>query len=287
MRRLLPLLLVPILALAACGDDGEDVSTRPDGDDPTDPTDPTDPAGPGAPADGDATLVVSVEVVGAFTTPEAGFRQLPTQVVYEDGTTASQGAVMAIYPGPAVLPVVRGELAEADVARVREAAVEAGLTGEDLDVGEPPVADAGTTRITVVVDGTEHVTEVPSLGFDEVGPGVDEDQAEARGRVRTFLDELDRLVVGAETSDWLAVDRYRVMALEPLEGDELDVEPNRLDWPLEQAPAMGECTAVTGEDAVALEGVLDRATEITVWTGPDGETFRAAVRPVLPHEPDC
>jgi hypothetical protein len=283
MRRLLPLLLVPILAFAACGDDGEDVTTRPDGDDPTDPTDPADPAAPGG---ADGALVVSVEVVGAFTTPEAGFRQLPTQVVYEDGTTASQGAVMAIYPGPAVLPVVRGELTEAEVARVREAAVEAGLTG-DLDVGEPPVADAGTTRITVVVDGTGHVTEVPSLGFDEVGPGVDEDQAEARGRVQSFLDELDRLFVGAETSDWLAVDRYRVMALEPLEGDELDVEPNRLDWPLDEAPAMGECTPVTGEDATTLEGVLDRATEITVWTGPGGEVFRAAVRPVLPHEPDC
>lgn len=288
MRRLLALLALPILVLAACGNDDEGVRTQPgdtDGTDATggDATPPPDGPEPGGGPDG---LVLSIELAGGFTTPEMTFRQTPMTVVYDDGSTVTQGAVMAIYPGPAVLPLVAGRVGDDDLARIVELAEEAGLLGGQPDLGSPPVADVPDTRITVVAGGEAHTTVVPAQGFDDAGPGVSDEQAEARARIARFLAEVSGIVTAGETSDMVRPDRYRVLPVRPGPDEVPDVEPNRLDWPLDVALVEGECTPVTGDDVAALEATLDQATEITLWA--DGGTqWRLAIRPVLSHEPDC
>jgi hypothetical protein len=287
MRRLLALLAVPILVLAACGDDDEGVRTQPgDGTDGTGGDASPSPDGP-RPGGGSDGLVLSIESVGGFTTPEMTFRQTPTTVVYDDGSTVTQGAVMAIYPGPAVLPLVDGQIGDDDLARIVALAEEAGLLGGDPDVGSPPVADVPDTRITLVADGETHVTVVPALGFDEPGPGVSGEQAEARERIERFLAEVSSIVTAGESSDMVRPERYRVLPVRPGPDEVPDVEPNRLDWPLEVDLVEGECTPITGDDVAALESALEQATEITLWADDDGTGWRLAIRPVLPHEPDC
>jgi hypothetical protein len=287
MRRLLALLVVPVLVLAACGDDDEGVRTDPgDGTDGSgDQADP-DPsaAEPGGGPDG---LVLSIESVGAFTTPEMTFRQMPTTTVYDDGSTMTQGAVIAIYPGPAVLPLVAGQIDDDALRRIVSLAAEAGLLGDDPDLGSPPVADVPDTRITVVADGEAHTTVVAALGHDDPGPGVTDEQAEARARIDRFLAEVSDIVTAGESSDMVRPERYRVLPVVPAPDEAPDVEPNRLDWPLDVELVEGECTPVTGDDVAALESALERATEITLWADDDGTEWRLAIRPVLPHEPDC
>jgi hypothetical protein len=259
-----------VLAVAACGDDGEPVVTSP-GD--------------------EHGLAISVEYVGGFTTPEMAFRQLPSVVVYDDGRTVTQGAVIGIYPGPAELPLVAGQLGDGGLERLADAARDAGLLAQRSrdDFGMPPVADAPDTRITVVVDGEEVVTEVPALGFDDAGDmGVTEEQAEQRAAISAFVDLASRLATDGESSDMLEVDRYRVQPV-PYRGrpPEPGLEPNELDWPAEVELDRTDCIAVTGDDATALADVLPEATEITRWIDADGDPWRLAIRPVLPHEPDC
>lgn len=85
--------------------------------------------------------------------------------------------MIAIYPGPAVTPLIEGELDADDVKRIRTLADEAGLFDEDLDVGDPQVTDAGTMVITVGTADTQIETDI--YAFDEAsGAGLTPDQQE-------------------------------------------------------------------------------------------------------------
>jgi hypothetical protein len=288
------LLVVPALVLAACGGDDDEVITQP-GDTPTDPAEPTQPAdpaepgpAPGVPGGGPDGLVISIEHIGGAVTADMAFRRLPVAVLYEDGTSFTPGAVIAIYPGPAVYPVVLGQLTPKEIEALVSQAARAGLL-EEVDYGNPQVPDAPDTRITVVVDGEAHVRVVPALGFDEQASGLDEEQAEARRRAQAFVAVVSEVLTAAETAEFLEPDRYRVQPRSPRAGEVVEgIEPNRLDWPLPDIDlAEGRCTALSGEAAEVLRSNLDRASDITVWVESDGSEWRLAIRPVLPHEPDC
>lgn len=249
----------------------------------------------GAPGGGPDGLVVSVEVGGGFVPVGWDFRSLPTAVVLEDGTTFSPGATVLSFPGPAVHPVVRGHLDDAAVAELVAAAAAAGLLeDEPVESGEPPIADAPTTTVTVVVDGEAHVTSVYALaeaGGDGLGPagetpGTTPEQAEARQRVADVVARVTTAVTEAEESLW-EPDRYRVLPLPATADPGTEVEPDEREWPLpEVALVEGECNAITGEAAATLRAALADATELTRWRAATG-TFSLAVRPVLPHEPGC
>lgn len=95
-------------------------------------------------------------------------------------------------------------------------------------------------------------------------------------------------MTAAETGEQYEPERYRVAALEA-EVTDPNIEPGRLDWPLEEIPDPGPdgCTPITGEDAAKLATALGDATEITIWSAPGVEDFQLEVRPLLPHEQDC
>ena len=289
------LIIAILFGAAACSSD-QPVSTEADGPTPT--TAPEEPSSDGA------DLVVSIEVGGGFTMPGFDFRNPPQAVVYADGTTFSQGAVTAIYPGPAVTPIVTGTISDDAITQILAAAEEAGLTEGGLDVGQPPIADASTTTITISVDGVTHVTEVYALGLasprpadgelpddgalpgDEAMPGVTDEQAQVRQGVFDFTQLVSELVTAGEEDMWQP-DRYRVLPLDPgmLGGQEMD--PATIEWPFPDIDLVaGECVPVTGVDADVFRGLLEDATEITRWSD-DGDVWALSVRPVLPHEPNC
>lgn len=277
MRRTIALrFLASVLLFAACSSD--DTGVVADGGSPV-------------PGGGPTPLLVSIELGGGFVPVGADFRNLPSAVIYADGSTFSPGATTAIYPGPAVLPVVEGRIDGDALARILEAADEHGLLADEpLDGGDPPIADAPTTTITVVVDGEEHVTSIYALapvgGIGEEQPGVEPHQQDDRRAAQAFVDLVSELVTNAE-SDTYDIDRYRVFPLEPGPVED-GIEPDDVEWPLDDVELeLRACTPVAGEQAEALESVLEGASQITRWHTGDGGAFELVVRPVLPHEPDC
>lgn len=290
------LVLVMIVLTAACSNGGQEVVTE---DGPNDsPSDGTDPPA-GAAGGGEDGLFVSVDVGGGFVPVGHAFRSTPSAVIYDDGTTLSTGAVAAIYPGPAVLPLTQGQVDDEQLRQLVTAADTAGLLDDSVsDYGNPPVADAPTTTVTVVVDGEVHVTSVYALGMADEGlpgqgptggglPGVEGPQLEARERVSQFVDLVSRTVVEAE-GDRYVPDRYRVLALPPDQGGDAVVEADEREWPFpDVALVEGECIAIGGDRAVEFRDLAEGATEITRWRNDAGQTFVLSVRPVLPHEPDC
>ena len=295
------LVLLMVVATAACSSGGQRVVAG-DGS----PSDGPDDAGGGAtdpPAGsaggGEDGLFVSVEMGGGFVPVGHDFRSTPNAVIYGDGTTVSPGAVAEIYPGPAVLPLTAGHLGDEGLRQLVAAAATAGLLDDvDEDYGNPPVADASTTTVTVVVDGDAHVTSVYALGFEHGGPpgeaasgvafsGVDEEQAEARDRLAHFVGLVSNAVTEAE-DDRYVPDRYRVLPLAPGQGPDGVVEPDERPWPFPDVPLVeGKCTAISGERAVEFRELIEGATEITRWRTDAGQAYALAIRPVLPHEPDC
>lgn len=251
-------------------------------------------AGRGAPTPGGGRgpLFVSIEVGGGFVPVGHDFRTVPRAVVYADGTSFSPGAITAIYPGPAVLPISVGRLDDDQLANLAIAAGDAGLLGGDPpDVGDPPIADAATTTITVVVDGAAHLTSIYALGTTSTPggsaiPGITPEQRAARDKIQEFVERVATVVTAAE-SGLYEPERYRVLPLEPQPIAD-DVEANELPWPLEDVELRAmSCTAVAGEQAETLRRALDGASEITRWrTAPD-QVFTLVARAVLPHEPDC
>lgn len=295
MRRTSILLLTVLLVTAAaCGSDDEPVRS---GDGPRDRPADGDGAAP-RPGGRDDGLFISIGYEGGFMPVGHDFRSLPTAVVHDDGTTFSPGAVIEIYPGPAVLPVVEGSLASEQLQEVANAAADAGLlTDEAHDFGEPPIADAATTVITVVADGQTYTTSVYALG-DTGGPGlpgadeqpgIDEDAAAAREQVAAFVDQVSRMVTEAEEAQW-EPDRFRVLPVPadpgatPPEG----VDPDVRDWPFDDVSLVErQCAALEGERAERFAEIVADATEITQWRTGDDHTFQLFIRPVLPHEPGC
>jgi hypothetical protein len=290
-RRILTALLLPLLLVAACGDDGDDEGVA------TDPTDgggateapPTVPSGAepgGLPGD----VFLQVELVGGFVPAGFDFKSVPAVTVYADGTVVVPGATVAIFPGPAVAPLAIGTLDQDDLDELLAEVAAAGLLADvPPDPGDNPlVADAATTRITVVVDGHDTVVEAYGLDIPVDGSapgGPDEEQREVRQR----LSELVSVVSGAATTaaaDLYEPLGYRVLATEPFEADP-SVAPNELTGPADlPQPALDECLAVTGDAAAALTTLLADATEITRWTV-GSEQVALNIRPMLPHEDGC
>ncbi|HEV2068832.1 MAG TPA: hypothetical protein VGR26_03465 [Acidimicrobiales bacterium] len=285
MRKFAVILAMVVLA-AACAGEQEVVSGGLD-----DPT----PPGSDVPEPGDAELLLSVEVSGGFLPTGVAFRAVPSAVVYGDGTTFSPAATAAVYPGPAAPPITRGRLAEDDLERLIAAADAAGLLDEVAeDFGQPPVADAATTTVRVVIGGEARVASVYALNATATGlpampgpPGVSPAQLEARKRVADYVELVTQAVLAVEGEPYVA-ERYRILPLAPEPSVDPAVEPDERRWPFPEIVLRGrECTAVSGDRAIELGDALRSATEITRWRTASDETFVLSVRPVLPHEPDC
>ncbi|MBN1093659.1 hypothetical protein JKP75_14495 [Blastococcus sp. TML/M2B] len=173
-----------LLALAACAEPSPVGSRPPDAVPPRAQL----PADPGA-------LVLRVEQVGMFTTPQALAARLPVVSVYSDGRVVLQGPVATIWPAFAWPNVQVLDVGAVGVQELADRALAAGVA-EQADLGVPPLADVGSTRFTLGTASGTHVREVYALQGSAAmtGSGLTADQVTARERLQEFVTELSNLV---------------------------------------------------------------------------------------------
>jgi hypothetical protein len=259
--------------------------------------------GPATPAPA-GQLVLRVDQVGGFTAAVQLASRLPLLAVYGDGRVLTQGLQPAIYPPPALPSVQVQQVDAAAVGALAQRARDAGVGGS-LDLGRPPVADAATTRFTLVTDGAPAVLDAYALreGARSEG-GLTAEQQAARDRLRGLLDALSDLpgtlgadavhdggpyrpsAVAAVVVPWTDPGPGRPASRErPWPGPALPGQP--LPAGPVAAPAAPTCVTATGDQARAVLDAAGAASAVTPWTTPDGGRWSVTLRPLLPDESGC
>ena len=235
--------------------------------------------------------------------PRSMFGNLPLLVVTTDGRVLTQGAVIELYPGPLVAPLIERRISPAGIAALLQAAKDAGILrpgGDYTGGGLPPGAAAG--RLQIVVDGAT---------YDLVGdtnaavpcPPTEACTQPVPGTPAAFATFWYRLL---DMASWLEPElgveqphlpsSYAVIVgppPEPWPGAAL------LVWPITEpalgafgAPVRGEpgtrCGIAAGDLAAALRPLFAAATQLTpfVATASASSTHGLTVRPLLPGDED-
>ncbi|MGY1793451.1 hypothetical protein ACI796_05630 [Geodermatophilus sp. SYSU D00525] len=262
-------LLAGALALAGCARDGTDAAA---------PSPDPLPAGP----------VLQVEHTGGFVPPEDLATRLPLVTVHGDGRVFTEGPQIEIWPSPALPNVQVTEVDEATVRDLLDRAVDAGVT-DDADLGEPPVADAPTTRITLTTAEGTAVREVYALA-ETPDESLTPEQAEARGRLHDLVDELTGLAAAGPAESY--VPQTVAAVVQPYTGGDPEFPQPDVAWPGPGLPGTPigaglTCVSATGQQAADVLAAAAPANVLTPWTTPDGTRWSIAFRPVLPHETGC
>jgi len=270
---------VLVLGLAACAERGAAGGPSAPSSAPT--------TSEAAAADG---LVLRVEHVGGFVSPSVTAARLPLVSVYADGRVITEGPVPAIYPGPALPNVQVAEIDAAAVQDLVDRALAAGVA-ETTDLGTPPVADAPSTRFTLVTTGGTHEREVYALFETPGGSGLTPGQEEARGRLsdlQTWL--LD--AAGAATTSYAPESVAAVVT--PWTDPEDGLSQPELPWPGPGLPGESTggppdvtCVTATGADAQSVLAAARDGNAATPWVTGDGVRWSVALRPLLPDETGC
>lgn len=281
--RLVATLVAFVALVAACGADSEEVEGA-------GATDAVEDGEVPREVESDA-VVVSVENVGAFTTAESSYQTLPSVVVYGDGSRLTPADTTMIHPAPALVSIESSQLTAAQVTEIVAEASDVGLDAE-IDYGEPPVADAGTTVVTVTIDGATFVHAAPALGIVGDGLGLSDEQVAARRSLESFVADVESLV-GSDPEPYRP-ERYRlwVRSAEGLDTgapvDEDSPAPDVVAWSVDSVVLVeSRCVPVeSGADAAAVTDVL-AGTDSLTRVQSDGSTWAVVARPVLPHETTC
>lgn len=284
------------ILLAACTGSGL-------GGSPGTSTPPPDNSGIAHPAGSE--LVFKMEYTGGFVPVESLFTSTPAATITGDGTVITQGAMMEIFPGPALAPMQSRRLTEAGLQLVLERLAETGFFGESAAFSEDAgAADAQTTVFTLHADDREVTVSVGGLGMASPNAGERERQAHAMlASLSEDLSALDQLVPESAW-DETAWHPYEPAALRLLvrNADNDPANPDGIPgteaaWPTDADPAaFGEpfaplegssCGGVTGEEAQAWLAALAEANQLTRFTAGD-HLYAVLARPVLPgEEPAC
>jgi hypothetical protein len=276
------LTVLALLALAACADrpadDGDAGATR------SSAPVALPPAG---------SLVLQVEHTGGFVSPDTTATRLPLVSVYSDGRVYAEGPVAAIYPGPALPNVQMTPVPEETVHRLAEQALAAGVA-ESGDLGAPPIADAPSTRFTLVTAEGVHVREVYAL---TEAAGMEDDLTDDQRSTRAALQELlDAVTATTDAAAESYVTATMAVVTRPWTDGDVDPELPQPDvsWP---GPALpGEpltaglglsCLTVTGSDLGPVLEAAAGANARTAWLAADGSRWALTFRPLLPHETGC
>lgn len=225
--------------------------------------------------------VVRVVEAGGFAPVAAAVSTVPSVTIDEHLTIYAPAGGGEPWPGPAVAPVLAGEVTDDEVEALRERARALGLAEEGIDFGLPNVTDLPTTTVTIDLGERVVAHAAYALGFED-DTGLTDAQRAARAALSTYVDELEALAAGRATAPY-APTAYALYAFGTVaeEGDEV------IDWPLPSAPVIDpsslarSCTEVVGTDARALGPVLAGADVESVWAFGDGTTFTLVGRPLL------
>jgi hypothetical protein len=218
--------------------------------------------------------------------------ELPELSVYADGRAIGQGPVPAIYPGQALPNLLVQQLEPEAVRALEDAALAAGVA-DTTDPGRPPIADALTTRFTVVSGSHTYARDVYALSASAPsGSGLTPDQQAARAKLQDLLSRLEDVVSPQSREP------YRPTAVALLArpwtdpGDGLNHPaatwpgPALPGKPLRTRPDSG-CVTVTGNAATAVLDAAATANLLTPWATPDGAQWWVGFRPLLPDESGC
>jgi hypothetical protein len=239
-------------------------------------------------------LVLQVEHTGGYVTPEMLAGRLPIASVYGDGRVITQGPVPAIYPGSAWPNLQVQQADRATVQELADRALAAGID-ETTELGRPPIADAPSTRFTLVTDDGAITREVYALQEGAGAGGLTAEQETARSELQDLFSELTDLpaTLGPDDAAPASYEPTAVAVLarpwtEP--ADEL-THP-KLPWPGPALPGEpiatgGTCVTATGDQAQAVADAAREATTLTPWVGADGVRWAITFRPLLPHESSC
>ncbi|WP_225755664.1 hypothetical protein [Actinotalea sp. Marseille-Q4924] len=262
------------------------------------------------------TPMLQVVQAGGFVMPGYDFASVPPITVYEDGRAITHGPQIEIFPGPVLPNLLVAELTDEDLDAIVAAARDAGLLTESPDYGQPPVADAPTTSVTLTVDGETYVHAANALGLgdgteppmdegivggedgadggsDEMGQpqeiGLTPEQVEARTALNDFLAAVYDIVPTGEGEPY-DVTAFAV-AGRPADGGaaaDPELAPQVVPWPLEEVALadLGECVVVDGDAAATLLETLADANQLTQFDEA-GTTYEVWFRPLLPHETEC
>ena len=217
-------------------------------------------------ADG-ATVVLS----GGFLPPGYTRTSLPTLHVIS-GKVYLPAAITMIYPGPAVSPV---EVRTPRASSLRSAllALYAAAKTPRGGWGEIRLPDAGTTEVSVSVDGRTRKVSVHALGVGDQGGTITLSQRQSRERLIKAIIRLEsvrgtsRMYTPGQLEAWPAtsmIDDPSFTATFP--------------WPGSSAPT--GCTVIAAAD---LPSGVNQASMFFFGS----ERFAVQFRPVLPGEVAC
>ena len=295
-RRLLTLLaLSPVLALAACGDDGTatPATEPPDGDstppagDSTVPT--TGSSGDYDHPTGADDVVVRIGYEGGFVTPEMSFAELPTLLVSGDGLAIQQGPQIMIYPGPFLPNLQQRTISEDGIEQLLALADEHGLLQERTYERPDNIADAPDTVVTISAGGTTYEHRAYALGLADPSGGPESDPA--RRQLQQFVDAAMALTTGAE-SDVLGPEQpyaatvYLIRATAVDDTSGYDVEPTFVEWPADTGVALADAADCAEVPAAAVQALFEQANQLTFFTD-EGIDYQLAVKASLPGARTC
>ena len=270
---------VTLFVLAACARPAPGGSPSPE------------PSGSASPPDGNA-LMLRIEQYGGFAGPELTLGRLPQVSVYADGRVIAPGPQIMIYPGPALPNLQVGRIDRAKLTGLVNRAAE--LVRAGADVGEPAIADAPTTRITVADQGILRSLDV--VGLPEAPPDdprLTPAQRTARAKLAAFATDVAELsgAGGAETQAYRPT-AVAALARPYLRGDDgLPSAPAAVPWPGPALPgetlgASTGCVTVSGAAAAEVLAAAANANTRTPWTS-GGRQWTVVFRPLLPDETSC
>ncbi|MFI5493721.1 hypothetical protein [Actinoplanes sp. NPDC051859] len=243
------------------------------------------------PTDGDA-LVLRVKQTGGFAGPEMIASRIPDLSVYADGRLIFDGPVTQQYPGPALPNVLVRTISPEQVRQLTEQATAAGVR-DGTDYGQPGVADASTTEVTVTTSaGTQTVAANALREAMAEDPQLTTAQQEARAKLRTFLDGTDKLLAGSGAQPYLPETLAVVVRPYVQPGDDLP-RPQPVAWPgpalpgeALAAPQKLSCVSATGDQRDAVFAAAKAANSATPWSS-GGNNWAVTFRPLLPGESGC
>ena len=306
------LLVSVALTLAACGGSGDGSGPAPIGTPPGPPVDnplepppmppsppdepppveppPPPPAGAALPNAED--VVVSISSSGGLVPVEASLGQLPSIVIYSDGTVVRPGPVPEIYPG-ALLPALEvGRLHPVTLAWIIDSARASGVLEGAQDFGFPGVTDLDSTTVSALIDGVEQTANAYAL-YEEFSndPALTGAQREARQTLMALVSKV--LAATAGLSEWTepSLDRVVIWALPYFARDDFDPGAP-IEWPLNPEllsfdPDLGlACVELSDRRAERLVQAALPATQLTPWLL-EGQRFSLVVRPALTASDGC
>jgi hypothetical protein len=230
------------------------------------------------------------------------FGSLPVIVITGDGVAVRPGAVPAIFPGPAVVPLTGRSITEAGRLAIVNAATVLGLLGGKGDFTGGQVAMGGITgRIELTVDGRR----VTITGSPDIAPVCGSTTCNPPAGTPAAFAELWRRLGNLES--WIGPElgtehpyapvAYAVLVgPAPVQDPQLPQPP--MVWPLASqmmlfggpvANGQARCGTVSGADVAPFAAALARANALTQWhqDASTNATLGLTVRPMVPGEDAC